>query len=44
MGIAQTNTILIINSYFRKKLGLAFGAFTTGIGVFGLTMPQVTDP
>jgi len=41
IGFSTTNGILIISKYFKKKVGLAYGLFTTGLGIGALSMPQI---
>ena len=40
-GFSNANNIIILNKYFKKRVGLAFGILFTGFGIGGLAMPQV---
>ena len=42
MGFSNANTIILLNKYFKKRVGAAFGILLTGLGIGGLAMPQVT--
>ncbi len=41
MGLSNANNIIIINKYFKKRVGAAYGLLLTGFGLGGLAMPQV---
>ena len=41
IGLTYTNGILIVSKYFKKKVGIAFGMITTGLGIGALSMPQI---
>ena len=41
MGLTNTNNIIIINKYFQKRVGLAFGIAIASISIIGLVTPQV---
>jgi MFS family permease len=40
MGLSKANGIFILSKFFKKKIGLAFGLFATGLGVGALALPQ----
>jgi hypothetical protein len=41
MGFNNANSIIIMNKYFKRRVGAAFGILLTGFGLGGLAMPQV---
>jgi hypothetical protein len=41
MGFSNANTIILLNKYFKRRVGAAFGILLTGLGLGGLAMPQV---
>ena len=41
MGLSNANVILLLNKYFRKKVGLAFALFAMGLGISAILMPQL---
>ena len=41
MGLSNANGILILSKFFKKKVGLAYGLFATGLGVGALVLPQL---
>ena len=41
IGISSINNVIIVNKYFKNKVGLALGIAISAIGIFGLAVPQV---
>ena len=40
-GLGNANAILILNKYFKKRIGAAFGLMATGLAISSQAMPQV---
>ena len=41
MGLSNTNNIIILNKYFKSKVGLALGLVISSVSIIGLVQPQV---
>ena len=40
-GLGNANAILILNKYFKKRIGAAFGLMATGLAIGAQAMPQL---
>jgi len=40
-GLGNANAILILNKYFKKRVGAAFGLMATGLAIAGQIIPQL---
>ena len=41
MGLVNANGVLIISKFFKKKIGLAYGLYATGVGIGAFPLPQL---
>jgi len=41
LGVSNTNSIIILNKYFKNRVGLANGLLLSSISIIGLILPQV---